>query len=80
MSRYYATVPVARRLALRQFSHLEKTRPHFISFDCRDLPFAPVQCIRAAGHPVITWTIRSPEAAARARRYCDQITFEGYEA
>jgi glycerophosphoryl diester phosphodiesterase len=75
---YYDFLPVERRLELRTFSHLARTEPHFISFDYRALPFVPVAEFRAAGGPVITWTIKSPEAAAMARRYCDQITFEGF--
>ncbi len=77
-SPYYDFLPVERRLELRGLSHLARTEPHFISFDYRELPFAPVTEFRAAGGPVITWTIESPEAAAMARRYCDQITFEGF--
>ncbi len=75
---YYDFLPPERRLELRGFSHLARTQPHFISFDYRELPFAPVTEFRHAGNPVITWTIRSPDAAAMARRYCDQITFEGF--
>jgi glycerophosphoryl diester phosphodiesterase len=75
---YYDFLPLRRRLELRSFSHLARTDPHFISFDYRELPFAPVTEFRAAGGPVITWTIKSPEAGAQARRYCDQITFEGF--
>ncbi len=77
---YYTPLPVERRIEMRSFSHLPRTRPHFVSFNFVELPFPPVQNIRAAGHPVITWTITSPEAAAQARRYCDQITFEGFAA
>lgn len=80
VDRYYDFLPAERRLELRGFSHLARTEPHFISFDYRQLPFAPVTQFRHAGNPVITWTIRSPEAAAVARRYCDQITFEGFLA
>jgi glycerophosphoryl diester phosphodiesterase len=75
---YYSALPVGRRLEMRTFSHLARTRPHFVSYYYRELPFEPVSEIRAAGHPVITWTIRSEEAAAQARRYSDQITFEGF--
>jgi hypothetical protein len=34
--------------------------------------------IKAAGHPILTWTIRSPEAETVARQFADNITFEGY--
>jgi glycerophosphoryl diester phosphodiesterase len=77
---YYNALPLSQRLNLRHMQHLDKTRPHFISYYFRDLPFAPVQGIRASGHPIITWTIRSREEECIARRYSDQITFEGYEA
>lgn len=75
---YYNFLSVARRLALREFSHLPETRPHFISYNFRELPFQPVSQIRGAGHPVISWTIHSEAEAAQARRYSDQITFEGF--
>lgn len=77
---YYSHLPLARRLDMRNFTHLDRTKPHFVSFYFRDLPFAAVQRFRAAGHPIISWTIRSEEQARLARRYSDQITFEGYSA
>ena len=77
---YYDFLPPERLLEMRNFSHLARIAPHFISFDYRQLPFEPVSEFRHAGHPVITWTIKSPEAAAQARHHCDQITFEGFPA
>ncbi|MBL8789857.1 MAG: glycerophosphodiester phosphodiesterase [Rhizobiales bacterium] len=77
---YYNVLSLDRRLEMRTFAHLHRTRPHFVSFYFRELPYAPVQRIRAAGHPVITWTIRNEEQARMARRYSDQITFEGFAA
>jgi glycerophosphoryl diester phosphodiesterase len=74
----YAGLPVRRRVEMRRFDHLHRTRPHFVSFSFKELPWAPVQRIRAAGHPVISWTIRSAEQAALAQRHSDQITFEGF--
>jgi glycerophosphoryl diester phosphodiesterase len=76
----YNLLSVQRRLDMQLFRHLHETRPHFVSFYFRDLPYAPVQAIRAGGHPVITWTIRSKDEEAVARRYSDQVTFEGYAA
>ena len=77
---YYESLTVSRRLEMRSFSHLPRTQPHFVSYYFRDLPFAPVQAMRAAGHPIITWTIRTPEQERIARRYSDQVTFEAYDA
>ena len=77
---YYSFLPVTRRLELRQFSHVARTQPHFVSFYFKEFPFGPVQEFRAAGHPVISWTIRNREEQAQALRYSDQVTFEGYAA
>jgi glycerophosphoryl diester phosphodiesterase len=77
---YYNMLPVSRRLELQGFSHVQRTRPHFVSFNFKDLPFAPIQSIRAMGFPVITWTIKSKADETLARRYSDQVTFEGYLA
>jgi glycerophosphoryl diester phosphodiesterase len=76
----YCLLPLSRRLELRQFSHGARTQPHFISFHWRDLPYAAVNRFRSLGGPVITWTIRTPEQATLARRYSDQVTFEGFRA
>lgn len=77
---YYRFLPLPRRRELRTLSHLAMTQPDFISFYFGELPFAPVAAWRAAGHPVISWTIRSASQAALARRHSDQITFEGFAA
>jgi glycerophosphoryl diester phosphodiesterase len=77
---FYDNLPFTRRLDLRNFLHMTRTMPHFISYQWADLPFPPVTAFRKAGRPVISWTIRSREAAAQALRYSDQITFEGFLA
>jgi glycerophosphoryl diester phosphodiesterase len=75
---YYNALPVSKRVSMRNFGHLAQTQPHFVSYYWRDLPFEPMTEIRNAGHPVITWTLRSQQEAVKAMRYCDQVTFEGY--
>jgi glycerophosphoryl diester phosphodiesterase len=75
---YYNILSLPRRLEMQSFSHLPRSKPHFVSFDAAGLPFAAVSEIRERGHPVVSWTIRSPEQAAQALRYSDQITFENY--
>jgi glycerophosphoryl diester phosphodiesterase len=69
---------LARRLELRHFSHVDRSRPHFLSYHAGGLPYGPPRAFRQAGLPVICWTLRDAATAARARRYADQITFEGY--
>ena len=77
---YYAHLPLERRLELRRLSHADRTRPHFVSFCAAELPFPPIGRLREAGLPIISWTIRTPAEARHARRYSDQITFEGFAA
>jgi glycerophosphoryl diester phosphodiesterase len=74
----WKVLPLPRRLAMRHFTHLPETRPHFLSYDAAGLPVAIARAFRTAGRPVICWTIRSEQQAMRATRYCDQITFEGF--
>jgi glycerophosphoryl diester phosphodiesterase len=71
-------LPLPRRLQLRHFLHLERTVPHFVAFHAGGLPWPPVQTLRQAGVPVVSWTVRSAAEASAVRRYCDQITFEGF--
>jgi glycerophosphoryl diester phosphodiesterase len=50
----------------------------FVSHEAADLARPRVAALRAAGHPVLCWTIRSPAEEAAARAHADGITFEGY--
>jgi len=77
---YYDALPLAKQTELRTFSHVQRTRPDFVSFSFDELPWAPISALRASGLPVITWTIRSEAEAWTARRHSDQITFEGFRA
>ena len=63
---------------LREIPDFDRVRAGFISHEAHDLARPRVQALRAAGVPVLCWTVRSPEAEAEARRYADNITFEGY--
>lgn len=51
----------------------------FVSYAIYDLPCRFVSEFRSAGRPVITWTVRSPESAAKSALHADQITFEGFD-
>ena len=77
---YYDALPFRTQMELRCFSHVSRTRPDFVSFSFDELPWAPVSALRAAGMPVISWTIRSPGEAWTALRHSDQVTFEGFTA
>jgi glycerophosphoryl diester phosphodiesterase len=57
----------------------EKADVDFVSYGIGDLPCRFVAEFRERRRPVITWTIRSPEAAEKSALYADQITFEGFD-
>ena len=50
----------------------------FVSYHVKALPNSFVARCRAAGLPVITWTVRTPEDVALTRAHADQMTFEGF--
>jgi glycerophosphoryl diester phosphodiesterase len=68
----------ATRERLRDIPDFEPLNAGFISHDAEVLHWPRVAGIRAAGFPVLTWTIRSPEAESQARQFADNITFERY--
>lgn len=70
-------VTALRRLVLRHVLHAPMTRPHFIAYDVNGLPAPATRVFRLSGRPVLAWTIRSQADALHARRYADQIIFEG---
>jgi len=75
-----AHLSTAQRHALANLLHFNESRPDFLSWYHRDLPCAaPFLCRSALGLPVMSWTIRSAEEAARAAPHIDQIVFEGFD-
>ena len=65
---------------LREIPDFDRVQAGFISHEIHDLTRPRVQALRASGVPVLCWTVRTPEAEAEARKYADNITFEGYLA
>ncbi len=56
---------------------LERAAPDFLASDVRDLPNALARLWRAAGNPLLTWTVRSAETRARALAHADALIAEG---
>ena len=73
-----AAMPEARRAHLRAIADFARVGASFVSHHHRDLDRAELRALRAAGVPVLCWTVRSPAEEAAARRGADGITFEGY--
>lgn len=71
-------IPDATRRRLRDIPDFASSGACFISHHARNLHSDPVARIKQDGHPILCWTIRSPDEEAAARRVADNITFEGY--
>jgi len=58
-----------------------RARPQFIAYAVRDLPApAPLFGRHLLGMPLLTWTVRTEAERRNARRWADQIIFEGFPA
>ncbi|MFU7529013.1 glycerophosphodiester phosphodiesterase family protein [Qipengyuania sp. ASV99] len=56
---------------------LELARPNFLALDVRDLLDESAAAWRASGHPLLTWTVHSPETRARGLAHADALIAEG---
>lgn len=61
---------------LTRIVSLARARPDFLAYDIRSLPAPLPERLRAAGMPILTWTVRSATDLARARAHTDQIIHE----
>jgi glycerophosphoryl diester phosphodiesterase len=73
-------LPAPVRDRLRAIPDFDRTGASFISHEAADLGRARVAELKARGATILCWTIRSPEAEARARAVAQNVTFEGYPA
>lgn len=77
---FWPEVPADTRDVLRDIPDYDRTGACFISHESTDLNRPRVAELKAQGAHVFTWTIRSPQEEARARKIVDNVTFEGYLA
>ena len=67
------------RFILRHLLHAPRTRPSFVSFCVDDLPMiAPTISKKIFKLPLITWTVRTRIQQEIAKKWADQIVFEGF--
>lgn len=63
---------------LRDIPDFDRVGACFISHEASDLDRARVAALKAAGVPILCWTITSAKAECDARRVADNVTFEQY--
>jgi glycerophosphoryl diester phosphodiesterase len=72
---------VARRADLARPATVWEAKPDFLAWKVEDLPhLTPLMYRGGFGLPVLAWTVRNSAQSAAARRFVDQIIFEGFEA
>ncbi len=73
-------LPERVRARLRDIPDYDAVGASFISHEASDLDRPRVADLKAKGAAILTWTIKSPEAEAEARRVAQNVTFERYAA
>jgi glycerophosphoryl diester phosphodiesterase len=65
--------------SVRYAVNAARARPHFLAWSVRDLTgLWPLLGRWGFGLPLLTWTIRTEADRLRARRWADQMIFEGF--
>lgn len=73
-------IPAVYRLALRHLLAASYTAPSFIAYDVQALPAsAPLMIKHIFDLPLLTWTVRTAEDRAVAKRWASQMIFEGFD-
>lgn len=76
----YAHLTARQRNFAVEMMDFDRIGACFISHNRTDLQSAHVANIRRRELPVLSWTIRNKDEEKQARKYADNITFEGYLA
>ncbi len=67
-----------QKRACADWEELMRSQPDFLSFNVDDLPHkTPFFMKQLYGLPVMTWTVRNAAQREAARKWADQIIFEG---
>jgi glycerophosphoryl diester phosphodiesterase len=67
------------RFALRHLLPAPFVRPDFVSYGIHALPANAPLLLRHFGLPLLAWTVRTQDQQQTAKRYADQMTFEGFD-
>ena len=75
----YSGLSKPRRFALRHLLNAPLVGAGFVAYDVKSLPATAPLLLRHLGLPLLTWTVRDDADRAVARRYADQMIFEGFD-
>jgi glycerophosphoryl diester phosphodiesterase len=63
-----------------RLDHVSIAKPHFLALSLDMLPNGKAATYRAAGLPVVAWTVREPSQWDAVKDCCDNLIFEGFAA
>jgi glycerophosphoryl diester phosphodiesterase len=73
---YWPEINAFTRFILRHLFYALAVKPHFIAHDVEGLTSLAPRLFRALRGPVLSWTVRTEQNLAQARRHADNIIFE----
>jgi glycerophosphoryl diester phosphodiesterase len=73
---YWPEISAFARFKLRHLFYALAVKPHFIAHDVDGLTALAPRLFRGLRGPVLSWTVRSKQNLAEARRHADNIIFE----
>jgi len=75
---YWSFLSDDQRRECAEFAHAHRSEPDFLSWNVDDLPHkVPFFMKELQGLPVMAWTVRNSAQREAARKWADQIVFEG---
>lgn len=76
---YWDQMPARMRRGMGSLRFALGARPRFVAYAVADLPApAPLIARHVFGLPLLTWAVRSQDQRQTARRWADQMIFEGF--
>ena len=75
----WRTLTSSQKRSMAFLLHAFQTHPHFVAYHVKDLPSSsPLLARYLLRRPLLTWTVRTEEDRAVAKRWADQMIFEGF--
>ena len=71
-------LPEVDRLGLQNLEHVGTAKPHFLALGVDMLASQPAHWARAAGFPIVAWTLRSQDQWNALGAHADNLIFEGF--
>jgi glycerophosphoryl diester phosphodiesterase len=69
----------SQKRSLAFLLHAPQTRPHFVAYNVKDLPSpGPWIARHVLRLPLLAWTVRTEEDRQQARKWANQMIFEGF--